>query len=220
MISTLQTEPVLGIGTYKRPLVSWGAIFAGWLAGNAIMLLMMNLGSAIGLQAIDVANADGAKGVAIGAAVWTLISWGVSFFIGGLFAAWLAGHVDRAVGAAHGFCVWALAVVAMVILGAAGIAGTLKAGQTLGAAAAQTAQAADNADLQNEVAERVNSAATALQGNSSEARQEAVQTANKAADYSAGALWVLFLGNLIGLGAAVLGGSVGSNRLNVSYRRF
>ncbi len=59
-----------------------------------------------------------------------------------------------------------------------------------------------------------------LSAKTEEAKARAKQIADKAADYSAGALWVVFFGGLLGLAAAALGGSAGSKRLVTSCRRF
>lgn len=131
MISTITTERTTATPV-GRPLVSWGAIFAGWLVGNAIMMLLMNLGSALGFSAADAVDVSGsvdtAQGFAVGAAVWTLATWSVSFYLAGLFAGWLAGSIDRIAGAIHGLCVWALAGAFALFLAAVGVTGGLVGG--------------------------------------------------------------------------------------------
>ncbi|HTL70225.1 MAG TPA: hypothetical protein VL404_02920 [Candidatus Eisenbacteria bacterium] len=228
MLTSVQTE---GSVMTRRPLVSWGAVFAGWLIGNAVMLLIMNLGSAIGLHAVNLTRPETAKGVAVGAAVWTFVAWGVSFYLSGLFAAWLAGNVDRAVGAAHGICVWAMAAAATVLLTAfltlAGLAGTILAGNAAAQSPTVRQEVGQAIDANAPGQAAYNAGATpidrAVQGVSGEIRNlraQAPQKAEQAAEVSAGALWVAFLASVIGLAAAAFGGSMGANRLVVSYRRF
>jgi hypothetical protein len=187
MISTLETTQVGMVEARMRPLISWGSIFAGWLLGNAIMLLMFNLGSALGLSAVDLSNPEAmGKGLAIGAAAWALFTWATSFFLSGLFAAWLSGHTDKAVGAIHGMTVWALAVVFTVILGISGITGAIKTGtsaaQGAAAVAAQKGQSQqpqqDNnsiiGNIQNQLKDQISQAAAATAGVDRERVQQAV----------------------------------------------
>lgn len=129
----------------RRPApISWGAVFAGLVFTLAIAWLLHLLGSALGLSIVDMTDAEAVgKGLAYGAAFWVLVSWAISFFLGGLLAGRLAGKADRAVGIMHGMTLWGVATLLMVLLGMAGLtsllqtAGSaLRAGAGMGAAAA------------------------------------------------------------------------------------
>lgn len=129
----------------RRPApISWGAVFAGLVFTLAIAWLLHLLGSALGLSIVDMTDAEAVgKGLAYGAAFWVLVSWAISFFLGGLLAGRLAGKADRAVGIMHGMTLWGVTTLLTVLLGVAGLtnllqtAGSaLRGGASLGAAAA------------------------------------------------------------------------------------
>lgn len=131
MISTIQTER--RVVSQSPSLISWGAVFSGWLIGNAIMLLMFNFGSAVGLSTLNLTDpAAAGKGLAIGAVVWAFITWAVSFFLAGFFSGRLGGVAERMTGALHGLTVWGLAIVFAFTLSVIGTATAVKAGQSIG----------------------------------------------------------------------------------------
>src|SRR5713226_7314631 len=111
--------------------VSWGAIFAGWVLAAGTAWLLYQLGAAVGLSIIDPAKDEAVmtRGFSYGAGFWIFLTWIASLFLGGLFAARLAGRSDKAVGMLHGMTVWG--ITAVVLLGAAGIAGVAQGGASL-----------------------------------------------------------------------------------------
>jgi hypothetical protein len=135
------------IDVHAHATMRWGAILAGWILATGIASLMYVGGLALGFSAFDPYNADAtAKGIGMATAVWMVLTWAVSLFLGGMFASWFDGRSDQTVGALHGVTVWGLSVAAsgvllalsltQVVQGGAAIVG---GGATAGAAAAAMA---------------------------------------------------------------------------------
>lgn len=102
---------------YGLPSISWGAIFAGLFVILALSWLIQMLGLAIGVSVADATNSmtlGGTLGTAT--TVWTIACWLVSFFVGALVTARLAGRIDDVSGMLHGFTVWSVATVVLVVL--------------------------------------------------------------------------------------------------------
>lgn len=142
--STLLREAVI-TDVRRTTQISWGAVFAGWVVSFGIALLFYQLGTAIGLTAIDPTQQDPgaiARGFGIGTGIWVVLTWAVSMFLGGLFASRLAGRGDSTVGMLHGMTVWGIATVLTVILGLMGAMGLFRAaGNVLGGVAQAGTQA-------------------------------------------------------------------------------
>jgi hypothetical protein len=132
------------VDTHPYATVRWSAIIGGWLVATGIASLMYVAGLALGFSAFDPYNASAtAKGIGIGTAIWMVLTWAVSLFLGGMFASWFDGRTDQTVGSLHGVTVWGLSVAASGLLLAVGLtqfvqggAAILKGGATVGAAAA------------------------------------------------------------------------------------
>jgi hypothetical protein len=122
----------------------WSAIIGGWLVATGIASLMYVAGLAIGFTAFDPYNAAAtAKGIGTGTAIWMILTWAVSLFLGGMFASWFDGRADQTVGSLHGVAVWGLSIAASGLLLAVGLtqfvqggAAILKGGAMVGATAA------------------------------------------------------------------------------------
>jgi hypothetical protein len=117
---------VLAAGTERarNPLaaVSFRAIFAGWLVATGIAVLLYLGGLAMGFSAFNAWNAhESAKGIGIGTAIWMVLTWIVSLWLGGMFASWSAAHDDRTIGSLHGVSVWGLSVTAVFLWLALGL---------------------------------------------------------------------------------------------------
>jgi len=96
--------------------ISFRAIFAGWLAATGIAVLLYVGGLAMGFSAFNAWNASASiKGIGIGTAIWIVLSWVVSLWLGGMFASWCAAHDDRTIGTLHGVTVWGLSVTAAIL---------------------------------------------------------------------------------------------------------
>jgi hypothetical protein len=272
--------------------VSWGAIFAGWVLAAGTALLLYQLGAAIGLTVIDPAKDEAVitRGFSYGAGFWIFLTWIVSLFLGGLFAARLAGRSDKTIGMLHGMTVWGVTAVATILLGAAGIAGVVQGGASLiGSGVSLGTMAASNSSggganrsptslgLEAEIKQSISQTLSSAGGNVSQAtinqamnqldgptlaaisgrllrgdtegaknmlalrtnlsradidkvtnglsaripqyKAEVEQAAQQATRYSAALLWVMFISTLVGLGAAVVGGSMGATAVGRVYRR-
>jgi hypothetical protein len=110
-----------------RDRVRWGPILAGLLTALSSFIVLSLLATVLGLQAID-SNTTNAQNAGQTGAIIAAILGLVSFFLGGLVAAWTAGLRNPADGALNGFLVWALAVPLMLLVAGLGL------GQVFGAA--------------------------------------------------------------------------------------
>lgn len=132
------------VDVHAYATMRWSAIIAGWIVATGIASLMYVFGLALGFTAFDPYNADATtKGIGMGTAVWMVLTWAVSLFLGGMFASWFDGRSDQTVGTLHGVTVWGLSVAASGLLLAVGLtqvvqggAAIVRGGATAGAAAA------------------------------------------------------------------------------------
>ena len=183
-----------------RDRVRWGPIWAGLLAALTALVLLSLLGLAIGLTAVDAAQAarQGGPPPATGwvAAVWGAVSAILAFLAGGYLAGWTAAVFNRRWGALNGALVFLLAVPLVLLLTGMGL-GTILG--TLGHYAG-----ALNVDLGQ------------LRGAASQAGQaaQAVQQGDvgRAAANARNGAWGALLGVLLGLVASALGGALGTRR--------
>lgn len=117
------------VAAHPYASVRWGAIIGGWVVATGIASLMYAAGLALGFTAFDPYNASAtAKAIGVGTAVWVVLTWVVSLFLGGMFASWFDGKADQTVGALHGVAVWGLAVAASALLLALGVSQALQGG--------------------------------------------------------------------------------------------
>jgi hypothetical protein len=134
-----------GEGKAGSPL-SWSAAIAGAFAATAVTLIIIALGSGIGLSFASPYSGPSAKTMTVAAAVWLLMAETMGFATGGYLAGRLRSPAyDGVIGettfrdAAQGLLVWAIGVVAMASL--AGLLGLFAAGAAtqVGAAAGLSA---------------------------------------------------------------------------------
>ena len=123
--------------------VSWPAIVGGAFVAAAMGLILLSLGSGLGLSAISPWSNSGisSKTLGIAGAIWLLAMQAIAGTLGGYVAGrlrtkWVAVHTEEVYfrDTAHGFLAWAVAVVisagllasaAAALVGAgAGVAGT------------------------------------------------------------------------------------------------
>lgn len=130
---------------YNR--VSWGAILAGTAVALAVQVLLMLLGTAIGMTTINPASeANPMDGLATGGLIWWTISSVIAMFIGG----WISGRLSngtRSDGILHGAMVWALSTLLLTTaMGrvVTGVGTLIGQGMALGTTAAVTAAASNN----------------------------------------------------------------------------
>jgi MFS family permease len=115
-----------------RPPISWGAIFAGVVFVLAISWLLYLLGVALGLTVVGPAEVpEAGEELGWSAAIWMLVTSLIAFFLGGLFAARIAGIIDKTEGMLHGLAVWGLSTLLALLLGTAGVSTLLQTGQSL-----------------------------------------------------------------------------------------
>ena len=106
--------------------MNFRAVFAGWLVATGVAVLLFLAGLALGFSVFDAGHSSG-KGVGIGTAIWVVLVWAASLFVGGLFASWYDAHDDQTIGSLHGVTVWGLSVVASMLWLGLGIGGAMHA---------------------------------------------------------------------------------------------
>src|SRR5437868_8206372 len=118
----LHTASTAVVESHSHATMRWSAIIGGWLVATGIASLMYVAGLAIGFTAFDPYNAAAtAKGIGTGTAIWMVLTWAVSLFLGGMFASWFDGRADQTVGSLHGIAVWGLSIAASGLLLAVGL---------------------------------------------------------------------------------------------------
>lgn len=86
--------------------IRWSAVFAGFVVGIAVQMVLTLLGLAVGAWTIDVHESQTAEGIPLGTGIWTGLSMLVSAFIGGYVTSRLSGVSIRSDGVYHGAVVW------------------------------------------------------------------------------------------------------------------
>jgi hypothetical protein len=130
------------------PALAWGPVIGGATAACAIMLILLLLGSGVGLTMVSPWSGESASftTVSVTAAIWFVIVQWLSSALGGyltgrLRTKWAGIHTDEVFfrDTAHGFLSWALATV--VVAGLAGSAFTSLVGSGVQAASSVAASA-------------------------------------------------------------------------------
>jgi hypothetical protein len=206
----VQAEDVIPV----RSRISWAAIVAGSLLALAVFFLLNLLGSAIGLSVHD--NVNG-RNLAIGAVVWAVLVTAGALFLGGFVASQMTTGENKVEGVLYGLLVWALSFGLLMFTAAQGMKAGFSAMVGM-ANATSNAQAASGGTWEdtlrgmgvppNEI-ERVKqtipdqTARTREAANDPNTRQQIEDNATRAA-------WYSFLGTLVSMIAAALGGYVGA----------
>lgn len=162
----IYTSGVSDVGVESStPALAWGPVIGGSIAASATTIILLLLGSGVGLTMVSPWAGESASftTVSVTAAIWfVVVQWLASalggYLTGRLRTKWAGIHTDEVFfrDTAHGFLSWALATV--VVMGLAGSAFTSLAGTgaqavstaavtatTTGAAAAATSDAPDAA---------------------------------------------------------------------------
>lgn len=130
------------------PALAWGPVIGGATAASAITLILLLLGSGVGLTMVSPWSGESASftTVSVTAAIWFVIVQWLSSALGGyltgrLRTKWAGVHTDEVFfrDTAHGFLSWALATV--VVAGLAGSAFTSLVGSGVQAATSISATA-------------------------------------------------------------------------------
>lgn len=139
----------------QQSAVSWPAIFAGAAVATAATVLLLTLGSGIGLSSVSPFQNSGltAGSVAVAGVIWLIIVQWVSSCFGGYFAGRLRTrrtglHADEAFfrDTAHGLLAWSVATLVTVVIVAMAGSGLLGAGaRAIGGAASSAVQGASQA---------------------------------------------------------------------------
>lgn len=153
----------------SRSGVSWGAVFAGAAGAASLSLVLLLLGTGLGMTAVSPWASQGASATTIGVAtiLWLSFTQLAASGIGGYLAGrlrtrWSGVHGDEVYfrDTAHGFLAWSVATLLTAgllssavgsIVGAGAQAGaTVAQGAMAGTAAAGAGAAAARADAQDE----------------------------------------------------------------------
>jgi hypothetical protein len=122
--------------------VSWPAVVAGAFAAAALWLILLALGTGIGLSSISPWSNMGASAsaVSIGAIVWLIVTQMLAATLGGYLAGrlrtkWVNIHNDEVYfrDTAHGFLVWAVGLVITAAFLASAATSMVGGGAQLGA---------------------------------------------------------------------------------------
>jgi hypothetical protein len=212
--ATRVARPVLGtypgteVGENVMPVrnrVQWGPVIAGLATAIATFLLMTVLGIAVGASVLD--PADSGSEIGTWAAVWGAISAILAFFLGGWIAAKSAAVGGSFAGLLNGFMVGAAGLVLILWLTGTGLGnlfGTLSSnlGDVINVAQETAQQEGVTTDeAQTEADQAVDNAAAAIEDVDSQSTFDDVR------DGAFGS----FLGLLLPLVAAALGGWLGHN---------
>ena len=132
--------------------VSWGAIFAGAAGAAALSLVLVVLGTGLGMTSVSPWSSEGIDATTFGwvAAVWLTLSSVAASGVGGYLAGRLRTkatglHTQEAYfrDTAHGFLAWAVATLAAVVIVSSAVGSAVssgvKAGASLLGAASSTA---------------------------------------------------------------------------------
>lgn len=194
--------------------VQWGAILAGAVAGFGVVILMTALGAALGITAgaVGIANTENptsddagktAMAFGIGSAVWMLLTAVATGLVGG-YVLNNTSRRDRAYSPViFGGLTWTVGVATMLLIAAPSLGGALSGlGAGAGGAAAGIGGAASNPDVTRRLENQQAPAMT------EEQKAAAADAAKKAATSATLAMWVMFISQLVALGATVFAAGV------------
>ena len=157
MAATLSATDTTASTESSSSAVSWSPIVAGAFAASTLTLILMLLGSGLGLTMVSPWSSEGASVTtfAVSTAIWLIVVQWLSSAAGGYLTGrvrtkWVGIHTDETFfrDSAHGFLAWALATLLVAaVLGSAlsamvgrGVqaASTVASGATMGASAGMT----------------------------------------------------------------------------------
>ena len=134
-----QTDIVVAAGapTPAAPSVSWASVIAGGVVAAVATLVLMLLGSGLGLTMISpwVSQSASAATVVVSAAIWLVVVQWISSCLGGYIAGrlrkrWSSIHRDEVVfrDSAHGLLAWTVATLVVVTVLGSAVSGLLGSG--------------------------------------------------------------------------------------------
>ena len=206
--NAIQAEDILPV----RSRISWGAIAAGSVLALAVYFLLTLLGGAIGLS---VSGNVSDQSLGIGAAIWAIVTTAGCLFLGGFIASQFTTGENKAEGVMYGLLVWAVVFASLLWLMASGVRAGFNAmvGMATPAANASTnvnwEEAARRSGATDADIERYR---TNLQTAPESIRNAINNPTNQAivAENATRAAWYSFLGTLVSMIAAGLGGFLGA----------
>ena len=131
--------------TVSASAVSWGAILAGAAGAAALSLILLILGTGLGLSSVSPFSGQGASGTTFGVStiVWLTLTQLAASGMGGYLAGrlrtrWTATHTDEVYfrDTAHGFLAWAIATLATAAMLTSAIGAIVGAGANAAGAVA------------------------------------------------------------------------------------
>ncbi len=135
----------------SRSAISWGPILGGAFAAIGVTLILLLLGSGVGLTMVSPWSGESSSAATVGitAAIWLVVVQWLSSALGGyltgrLRTKWAAIHTDEVFfrDTAHGFISWAISTVFVVGFLASSLTSLAGAGASAAGAAATAAGAA------------------------------------------------------------------------------
>lgn len=142
---TLATKDSALLVRQHEAAVSWGAVFAGGVGAAAFALILLTLGTGLGLTAISPwsSGPSNAKAFGFAAVVWicvtSLLTSGLGGYLAGrLRSRWLAVDADEIHfrDTAHGFLSWAVATLFTAAVLTSAVSGIARVGAQAAAASA------------------------------------------------------------------------------------
>jgi hypothetical protein len=133
------------------PALTWGPVIGGATAACAISLILLLLGSGVGLTMVSPWGGEGASftTISVTAAIWFVIVQWLSSALGGyltgrLRTKWAGIHTDEVFfrDTAHGFLSWALATIVVAGLAGSAFSSLVGGGVQVASSAATTATTA------------------------------------------------------------------------------
>ncbi len=152
-MSLSETQEAVPVESSKSAM-SWGPIFGGAFAAVGVTLILLLLGSGVGLTMVSPWSGESSSAATVGvtAAIWLVVVQWLSSALGGyltgrLRTKWAAVHTDEVFfrDTAHGFISWAVATVFVVGFLASSLTSLAGAGAAAAGAAATAAGAAGTA---------------------------------------------------------------------------
>ena len=149
-VNRSQPSNALPVDSGNSSPVCWAAIFAGAIAAAALSLIMLILGTGLGLSSVSPWALSGisASTFGISAIAWITLTQLLASGMGGYLAgrlrtSWLAVHNDEVYfrDTAHGFLAWAVASLVTAAVLASATGAIVGSGVQAGAAVAGTAAA-------------------------------------------------------------------------------
>jgi hypothetical protein len=98
--------------------MSWAAILAGGLLALGLYLMLLLLGSAVGLSLSDRVKPTNLKFVAI---AWSVLTLCASLFVGGVVTSYFTVGENKVEAMIYGILMWAVMVCVLIVLGAVGM---------------------------------------------------------------------------------------------------